>query len=247
METLGKPLRRSLLEGFVIVASILLAFGIDALWDRYRDSVDRRELVHALELDFETTRSLLDVTISRADSLVSRGRETLLVAKRGDDLPVDSLRFLVRSFFNDITFVPALAAYDAAVGETGLASLGSRAFLEADADFHRSLRFYELHAAISADLYFLGPTLEFRRELGSLGALFREPDECPPQGQSCDYPEEYALDADELRAFISRPDVYGALENILNVNINVRYSLLDMSTAVDRILDALGEVDAGAS
>ena len=46
------PWLRIAVEGVLIVVSILLAFGIDAWWDRNRDDDARRELVAALRAEF---------------------------------------------------------------------------------------------------------------------------------------------------------------------------------------------------
>ena len=48
-----KTIRASLLEGAVIVASILLAFAIDAWWDRYKSHILEQELLVTLERGFE--------------------------------------------------------------------------------------------------------------------------------------------------------------------------------------------------
>ena len=47
-----KRFSRIALEGFVIIASILIAFGIDAWWDGKEDRADRAEILHALSADF---------------------------------------------------------------------------------------------------------------------------------------------------------------------------------------------------
>lgn len=54
------PVSRVLLEGVVIVISILLAFGIDAWWGQYQDRADEREAIAQLEVDFEANLLRLD-------------------------------------------------------------------------------------------------------------------------------------------------------------------------------------------
>jgi hypothetical protein len=44
--------QRLLIEGAVIVASILLAFGIDAMWEERRESLEEAEVLANLEADF---------------------------------------------------------------------------------------------------------------------------------------------------------------------------------------------------
>jgi hypothetical protein len=54
------PYARILVEGVVIVGSILLAFGIDAAWDSREEGVQSRALLEALSEDFEAARNRFD-------------------------------------------------------------------------------------------------------------------------------------------------------------------------------------------
>lgn len=65
-------------EGLVIVTSILLAFGLDSLWDYRNDRREEAEVLHSLAEEFRTNRAILEQTIgsveqdqSRIDVLVS--------------------------------------------------------------------------------------------------------------------------------------------------------------------------------
>ena len=42
------PLRRFFVEGVVVVGSILLAFGIDAWWDRSRERIEERVVLSGI-------------------------------------------------------------------------------------------------------------------------------------------------------------------------------------------------------
>lgn len=57
--------RRVFVEGFVIVSSILLAFAIDAGWDRRNQRVDEADILTALEAEFAQH---LDIVERRAES-----------------------------------------------------------------------------------------------------------------------------------------------------------------------------------
>lgn len=63
--------RRWIIEGFVIVASILLAFAIDAGWSALEEGRQREALVRALRGDFEIAATAL----SRAQRLHEAGRD----------------------------------------------------------------------------------------------------------------------------------------------------------------------------
>ena len=65
------PWSRVLLEGAVIVASILLAFGIDAAWDNRRDSIQRSATVAGLKADFAATRIELERVVTFRNASIS--------------------------------------------------------------------------------------------------------------------------------------------------------------------------------
>jgi hypothetical protein len=54
------PWKRLTAEGFVVVVSILLAFGIDAWWDGYRDSERQRSQLAAMREEFSDSLNGLD-------------------------------------------------------------------------------------------------------------------------------------------------------------------------------------------
>lgn len=54
-----------LLEGVLIVASILLAFWIDAWWDGRKDALEEQEILVGLEVEFADLRDRLDLWANR--------------------------------------------------------------------------------------------------------------------------------------------------------------------------------------
>jgi hypothetical protein len=59
------PWPRVLIEGVVIVASILLAFGIDAWWDQSQRRGEEQRLLRNLHAEFQDARDTLRVSIDR--------------------------------------------------------------------------------------------------------------------------------------------------------------------------------------
>ncbi len=53
--------RKLLIEGALIVISILLAFAIDAAWEHRKDVAEEREILVGLELEFEDLRGRLEI------------------------------------------------------------------------------------------------------------------------------------------------------------------------------------------
>lgn len=62
---------RFLLEAFVIVASILLAFGIDAWWDERRERGEEAEILAGLQREFEGYRDILNRRIELHGEILS--------------------------------------------------------------------------------------------------------------------------------------------------------------------------------
>ena len=59
-ETQNIPWKRTAVEAAAIVASILLAFAIDAGWQEYVEDQREREVLNALLDDFETTKANIE-------------------------------------------------------------------------------------------------------------------------------------------------------------------------------------------
>ena len=85
----GRPrASRLLLEGFVIVASILLAFAIDAAWDERQERAQERRLLEALEGEFAAHPPVLEESYAVMEEAYigyeeARKRMTSLAASRG--------------------------------------------------------------------------------------------------------------------------------------------------------------------
>ncbi len=80
-----------LLEGVVIVASILLAFAIDAWWDGFRESRETRTLLESIRSDVVATQAV--IAENRSDSeLVAERARALLGAMAAADTSADAMR-----------------------------------------------------------------------------------------------------------------------------------------------------------
>jgi hypothetical protein len=106
-----------MVEGITIVISILLAFAIDAGWDRYQENARASQALVGLRGDFEVNRArmddLLDVHRARADA-----HEWFQRASPDDilALPPDSATTIYRLLYTASTFDGVRAQADALVG-----------------------------------------------------------------------------------------------------------------------------------
>ena len=224
------PWARFGFEGVLIVVSILAAFSIDAWRDGQQEARLQTELVSALELDFETTRKRLAESIALADSLNDRATSFLKAVGSEDPVALDSLRHSIGGVFIKIDFEPELSAYNSAVVTGKIGLLESPALLESITEFNQASDYYEMHDRIAADIFYLGPIWELRREVGSLRFLFRDP---------TTYPSRFRRTDEEYRQFLARPIVYAAVEVMLTAQRNSANGLRSMDEAAGNVLKEL--------
>ena len=63
-------------QGFVIVASILLAFSIDAGWDNLQERDEERRIIESLRSEFEAKQAPLDSTVAVHTRVLDRWART---------------------------------------------------------------------------------------------------------------------------------------------------------------------------
>lgn len=236
-----------MVEGLIIVLSILLAFGIDAWWDGLQESRRRHALVTGLVSDFEATRDQLERATAESAALVQR-IGGFLALRGGSEIPsLDSIQFLALGMGFPPPFAPSLANYDAALqsGEMGL--LASADFYSALAEFEQAQEWTDRHMDLAFYYFFQGPIKNLRDEIGSIGpvmlpsgpscvdALFdpsHEPIYCP-------YPADWALTAEEVVALLDDRRLYSGFEMAGNIQANYLFGLRELDAAAARVLAAL--------
>lgn len=94
LDRTGISYRRIAAEGVAIVLSILLAFAIDAAWDKHKDRQQERALLAALAADFADAGVLIDEAIVAHQRYISSARRLLAIieqdAARDDWTAIDS-------------------------------------------------------------------------------------------------------------------------------------------------------------
>ncbi len=128
--------RKLLVEGTVIVVSILLAFAIDALWDERKERLLEDEVLAALTTEFQTNLREIDTVIA----FHTRTRETVEElfgsteeALRAQD-PQRHSEYVV-ALCNPWSFYPVLGTTEALIGAGELQILENRALREALTNF----------------------------------------------------------------------------------------------------------------
>jgi len=108
--------RGMLIEGLVIVMSILTAFSIDAWWDSYQEQRREHEILVGLRADFHASRPGLESRLDLARRMAS-GTGDLLNLTRDQQIPgpVNVPDSLILAVLGGPTYEPATNTLDSAV------------------------------------------------------------------------------------------------------------------------------------
>ena len=156
MNEAGRHIRgsRLLIEVLVVVASILIAFSLDAWWSKRAEGRTETAHLRALQSDFEQNVSRLKVHIEREERIADASRRLLLVAiSPTTPSPEDSVSNLLGQVFNSGRFDPVMGAYEALVNSGGLAQVRDDSLRLALAGF-ASLTAGRYYERFSDELYF---------------------------------------------------------------------------------------------
>lgn len=115
------PWARVLVEAFVIVASILIAFGIDAWWDARAERGEERTALQGLMGDFDAAGHLLEASVLVIDSAATAAEAILnLVDPEGDPGLADSLAVLIPQIIRRPVFLAPMGTLEALLGSGDL-------------------------------------------------------------------------------------------------------------------------------
>lgn len=130
------PWTRVFVEAFVIVASILIAFGIDAWWDARGEREEERRALHGLMGDFEAADRLLETSVLVIDSAAAAAGAILdLVDPEGDPGLADSLAVLIPRIIRRPVFLPPMGTLEALLGSGDLGLISNDTLRAALASF----------------------------------------------------------------------------------------------------------------
>jgi hypothetical protein len=215
------PWLRIFAEGVMIVFSILLAFGIDEWSDERREQRRYVELLDAVHADFSSTRVLLDASVSRGEEAVARLVELRRIITPGDNVPADSVRFLSEGLGMEISFTPSISHYKAAIASGEARLLKDDSLLVELNRFDEGLRGYDLHMGLGAQMYFLGPVHDLRREFGSPRGFATSP---------------------EVARNVRHPAVRATVGVTLEMDLNLVLRLRQMDSAAEKVLGRIDEL-----
>jgi hypothetical protein len=106
----GRRWRRFAGEILTIVLGVLIAFSLDAWWQRQQDRARELEILEALRADMEESHHALTSAVQRQAQIVDR--TSMLLSASPSELSVDSIHRLVVGMFYTRPYRPVLRSYD---------------------------------------------------------------------------------------------------------------------------------------
>ena len=163
------PWPRILAEGAAIVASILLAFSIDAWWDERKEREDERQVLVALKAEFEANLLEARAVIDHHEDSVQHIRDFIARSPAAiESMAPDERAILVASLASPRTFDPQRGTVRALIGAGKLGILRDAALRDA------LMTFMTIVEDADEDRYYMGETsLWVWRELVRLGGPWR--------------------------------------------------------------------------
>lgn len=138
--SIGRPWRRLIAEGVVIVLSILLAFGVDAWWDGHRERVQEDTLLSNLLAGFEASRPDLIVRLDGARRMAAGNAAFRDLVGVGDGPVLASVPdSFVLAVIGSPTYDATTNALDAAVASGQIEIIRNEAIRAELANWRRSL------------------------------------------------------------------------------------------------------------
>ena len=124
-ESQNIPWKRISVEAAAIVASILLAFAIEALWEARQANKQRLDHVTALDRDFRQMAERAQASLDTADRAVVAGKNLFSPFAQGVEPSADVARESIMPLGMYEVFSPSIGAYDAIVSSGDIELLKS--------------------------------------------------------------------------------------------------------------------------
>ena len=214
----------------VIVVSILLAFGLDAFWEKQQDDAAREEMARAIAADFEATRSRLDASMEDATMRVGAAAGLLRASEDAHSIPLDSLREMAETALRSRGFEPTLSAYRSAVGSGRISDLQNPRLFEALAEFEDDWDRFRRLEQMRLEMVITGRIAALAEDLGTLDVLYSPPDRIQVR---------FRMTEREYRDLIRTKPVFASFQALLTLHGNMLGELQGMDEAAVAVVAAL--------
>jgi len=159
-------------EIFIVVAGVLIAFGLNAWWVERSTRLEEQTHLRALANDFEQNVGLLTYLLQREEEIVAGSHELLQLARKQPDADVAAVRQLMGQVFQSHRAEPALDAYQALVNSAGLTLIRDEELRSDLAGF--VARSIDPYAERYADQLYMTFTTRFVGRLHVVGLLIQD-------------------------------------------------------------------------
>ena len=221
--------QRLLAEAAAIVASILLAFAIDAWWDRTQQEALEAGWLAAVRFDLEATRDQINDSINEAEAIVGAA-ETLIGLLSSMSTPdVATLRDLADRMMQPIGFTPTLPGFERGFAEGRFSNLESVEFRRGLADFRQWLTHFEDSRRLDWDTFFTGPIYQVRAPYAGFQLLGGE------------WRERFRMSDEEYLGVMLEPETLAAVETLAEAQVNELRGLRGMKDAIVAMISFLEE------
>jgi hypothetical protein len=232
-------LRYAIGEILLVVIGILIALQVNNWNEQRKLNNERKELVKSLISDFKETREIIAAKeAENAQSIKRVSRFLSLSYTNNDNVSVDSLRYYLSGAFTYPFFVPTLTSYEQAVATGKIGLIKDKVFLKDISEFFTAYNFYNQQKDISGRMFYMGSIWEVRKEVGNLASLSGEYRERTRNT----FPQAYKFSDKEYRAFIKKPEVFAAIDNMRTIFYNVQDSFKNMDKEAQSIIKELEQL-----
>ena len=214
-------------EAAAIVASILLAFAIDAWWDQTKQEAAEAEWVAAVHLDLKATLNKVEDSIGEAESIVNAGFDMLGQLSSAKTPNASFLRHLRDAMGRPIGFTPTLPEFERGFSEGRFSDIESVEFRRGLADFRQWIVHFEVSRKLDWEIYFIGPLYEVRAPHGGSGVL------------AGGFVERFPMSEEQYLEIMLTPEMLAAVETAFYAQQNELVALMGMRDAIEKMISAL--------
>lgn len=238
---LPKYLRYAIGEILLVVIGILIALQVNNMNENRKKHHERKELIQSLITDFEATRTRIAHTSAEIEQGIARTSRFLSLSYTYNlSVPVDSLQFYLSGAFKMPPFEPILTSYNQAVATGKIGLIQNKEFLYDMSKFLALNARYSREVGLGGEIFYLGSIWEIRKEIGNLVSLAGNSRSF--NGERKIIPEAYQFTDDEYRAFIKKPAVFAAVDNMQTIFYNIQDYFQKMDTEAERIIEKLEQL-----
>lgn len=223
------PWLRITAESVAVIASILIAFAIDAWWDQRQTAEIKSELIDSLKGDFRENLTEIQRAIEVANSDIKQMDRFRSLYQESDFSSIDDLGNSLRPAFHDDWPDLVVSTLDSAISNGAISLIANVDVNKAISDFNRARSGLESHNATHHYMMYSGAIMDLRNEIGDIRALYAS---VIDQTSLFNGPGLLTLSDKELVEIYSKREVYALVSacRVLKANKNSIYRNLDIAS-----------------